>query len=276
MAELKEAKEKLAKLEEKYDKSKQNLAEKTREVRTLEKRIKDLEKELTLEKTLIEVKKILWAKIGQSITDQWQSIEAIHDQIELIKLAQFENQKARASLGNMPEIANRMIQVLNHRTGTQLAEMGIRNRTDTILLIKRVLTLRNYVQELDRKCQEMQTEVNEFIAKITTLHSRGLPSLVTSAGRLLSHEHYAKRVNNYATDQITASSSTPEETGPPSGQSLYDKLENLFFIEHEIKHLFEVPPNYCKYTEADEILVKIQRHQLPTQEWWMGMIQTLL
>jgi len=276
MAELKETKEKLAKLEEKYDKSKQNVAERIREIRALEKRIKELEKELTLDKTISEVKKILWAKIGQSITYQWQSIEAIHDQIELIKVAQFENMKARASLGNMPEIENRMIQVLNNRTSTQLVEMGIRNRTDTILLIKRVLTLRSYVQALDRKCQEMQAEVNEFVTKITALHSRGLPSLVTSAGKLLSHENYAKRVNNYATNQITASSSTPKETGPPSGQSLYDKLENLFFIEHKIKHLFEVPPNYYKYTEVDETLVKIQRHQLLTQEWWMGMIQTLL
>ena len=217
MAELKETKETLAKLEDKYDKSKQNVAERTREIRALEKRIKELEKELTLDNIISEVKKILWAKIGQSITDQWQSIEAIHDQIELIKLAQFENQKARESLGNMPEIANIMIQVLNNHTGTQLAAMGIRNRTDTILLIKRVFTLRGYVQALDRKCQEMHAEVNEFITKITTLHSRGLPSLVTSAGKLLSHENYAKRVNNYASNQITASSSAPKETGPPSG-----------------------------------------------------------
>ena len=106
----------------------------------------------------------------------------------------------------------------------------------------------------------MQTEVNEFIAKITALHNKGLPSLVTSVGRLLSHENYAKRVNNYATNQITASASSPEEAGPPSGQTLYEKLENLFFIEHEFKHLFETPPNYYKYTEVDDTLIKIQRH----------------
>lgn len=69
MAELKEAKEKLAKIEERYDKSKQDVAEKTREVKTLENRIKELEKELTLDRTLAEVKKSLWAEIGQSITD---------------------------------------------------------------------------------------------------------------------------------------------------------------------------------------------------------------
>ena len=102
IAELKEAKEKLSKIEVNYDKSKMVVAEKTREVMALEKRIKELEKELTLDKTLAEVKKILWANIGQSITDQWQLIETIHEQMELIGLAQFENQKARESLGNMP------------------------------------------------------------------------------------------------------------------------------------------------------------------------------
>jgi len=93
---------------------------------------------------------------------------------------------------------------------------------------------------------------------------------------LLSHEQYAKRVNNYASNQITSSSSISQETGPPSGRSLYDKLENLFYIEHEINHLFEVPPNYYKYTEADETLIKIQRLQLPTEDWWKGMVETLL
>jgi len=78
------------------------------------------------------------------------------------------------------------------------------------------------------------------------------------------------------TNQITTSSSTSEEAWPPSGQSLYDKMENLFYIDHEIKHLFEVPPNYYKYTEADETLDKIQRHQLPAEEWLTRMIQTLL
>lgn len=111
--------------------------------------------------------------------------------------------------------------------------------------------------------------------KIIALHNKGLPSLITSAGRLLSHENYARRVNNYATNQITSSASSPEGAGPPSGQDLYDKLEDLFFIEHEIKHLFEVPPNYYKYIEADETLIKMQRHQLPTEEWW-SMIETLL
>ena len=103
-------------------------------------------------------------------------------------------------------------------------------------------------------------EINAFTEKFTVLQQKGLPSLLTSNQRLLTHEQYARRVNTYVTNQITASSTASEDIVPPSRQSLYDKLENLFYIEHEITHLFEIQPNFYRYTEADEILVKLQRH----------------
>ena len=169
MTELKEAKEKLAKLEASYDKSKMTVAEKTREINTLDNKIKALEKELTLDKTIVEIKKILWAKIGQSITDRWQLIQTIHEQIELINIAQFETQRAKASLGNMPEQANKMIQFLNTHTKEQLAALDINSRIDTILTMKKVLTLRNLVQTLETKFQDMQAEINAFKQKFATL-----------------------------------------------------------------------------------------------------------
>jgi len=145
MAELKEAKEKLARIEVSYDKSKITVAEKTREVKALEKRIKELEKDLTLHKTLAEIKTILWTKIGQSITDQWQSIQTIHDQIELIGIAQFETQKARALLAKKLEQTNRLIHFLNTHTRDQLAALDIQDINNTILKVKKVLTMRNFV-----------------------------------------------------------------------------------------------------------------------------------
>ena len=78
----------------------------------------------------------------------------------------------------------------------------------------------------------------------------------------------------YIENQITASASTSQETGPPTGQSLYNKLEGLFFIESEVKHLFEIPPNFYRYTEADETLIKIRRHQMPKEDWLQAMLKS--
>ena len=122
----------------------------------------------------------------------------------------------------------------------------------------------------------MQTEVNRFMDKFAALQGRGLPSLLNSAGKLLSHEVYAKRVNTFAANQISQGSSSSQDTGPASGQSLYDRIENLFFIMNEINHLFETPPNFYKYTKADKTMDGILRQQLPTQDWWASMVQLLL
>lgn len=72
--EIKQAKEKLAELEAKYDKSKMTVAEQTREIKALKDRIKALEKEMNLEKNLAEIRNILWTRIDHSITRQWKSI----------------------------------------------------------------------------------------------------------------------------------------------------------------------------------------------------------
>jgi len=195
--------------------------------------------------------------------------------MELIDQAQVESQKARTTLGNMPEQADRMIHFLNNHTKEELAALSISSRTDVILTAKKVLTLRNFVQTVERKCQEMQAEVDDYKLKMGALQSKGLPSLLTGVGRLLTREQYATRMTNFIANQITASASTSEEAGPPLGQNLYNKLENLFYIDHEINHLFEVPPNFYRYTEADETLIKMRRHQLPKDDWWQFMLQVL-
>lgn len=161
-------------------------------------------------------------------------------------------------MGHKPEQANKLIHFLNTKTKEELAALDIRDRTGTILTIKRVLTMRTLMQNLERKSQDMQVEVNSFLEKFTVLQEKGLPSLVGSNQHLLRQPEYQIRLNKYATDQQNASSSsTPAEKTLPSGQSLYNSLENLFYIEHEVQHLFLVLPNFYKYTDADETLIKL-------------------
>jgi len=61
----------------------------------------------------------------------------------------------------------------------------------------------------------------------------------------------------------------------PTGKVLYDGLENLFYIEHEVKHLFTVQPNFTKYIEANEVYRKLIRMKIPNDEWWIDIIQIL-
>lgn len=184
-------------------------------------------------------------------------------------------QKPRTLLGHMPEQANRLIHFLNTKTSEELAALDIRDRIGTILTIKRVLTMRTLIQNLERRCQDMQVEIDSFIEKFAILHERGLPSPLGSNKCLLRQVDYTHRLNKHATDQANASSSTPVEKALPSGQTLYNNLENLFYIEHEVKHLFTVQPNLYRYRDVDETLRKLQRHKLSEEHWWQSMLEFL-
>jgi len=61
----------------------------------------------------------------------------------------------------------------------------------------------------------------------------------------------------------------------PIGKVLYDTLENIFFLEHEVNHLFVTKPKFAKYTEADEIYRRMLKVKLPEDEWWEKMTDLL-
>jgi len=76
-----------------------NVVEKTKEIKTLENKVRALEKYLSMHKPLAEIRGILWTNITQSLSDVWRSIQIIYEQIDLIKVAQVEIQKTKALLG---------------------------------------------------------------------------------------------------------------------------------------------------------------------------------
>ena len=87
VTELQSLKFQLSTLENKYDQSKMSVAEKTREIKKLEKLVKALEKDLTMERPVSELKEILWYNIIQSIKNIWSSIQIIYEQRDLVRLA---------------------------------------------------------------------------------------------------------------------------------------------------------------------------------------------
>lgn len=61
----------------------------------------------------------------------------------------------------------------------------------------------------------------------------------------------------------------------PTRKFLYNTFENLFFLQHEIKHLFITKLNFSKYTKANEIYRRLMNVKLPEVEWWESITNLL-
>jgi len=234
-------------------------------------RIKILEKDLTLQKPIGQTKEMLWANIIDSVNDIWPSIQLIFEQIELVKIVTKAIQKVREELGDKPEDANRLIHFLNNKNRYELHELNIEDRTEAILEIRKVLSKRNLMLNLEEKCHNMQVAIDRFMAKFQILREKGLPNPMVINYKLMSQLDYSDRLRKLAKEQ--ASSSAIKSL--PTGKVLYDTFENLFFLEHEVKHMFLNKPNFTKYTEANEIYRRMMNVKIPNAEWWQNITYSL-
>ncbi len=64
---------------------------------------------------------------------------------------------------------------------------------------------------------------------------------------------YNKKIREVSREQVITSSMKDM----PTGKVLYQTFENLFYLQHDVKHLFINKSTFAKYTEADEIYRKI-------------------
>ena len=129
------------------------------------------------------------------------------------------------------------------------------------------------MQNLEKRCQNIQEEINDFMEKFGILQRKVLPSPLFINDKLMRHIDYVDKLAQYADNRASSSASASAPKALPTGRVLYNSLENLFYVEHEIKHLFPVQPNFFKYTEADEIFKKLQRTRKPKEKWWIDMIE---
>lgn len=88
-------------------------------------------------------------------------------------------------------------------------------------------------------------------------------------------EEYIDKLDQYENNQASSSSSSSTPKELPTGRVPYDSLENLFYVEHELKQLFPIQPNSVKYTTVDNIFGKLQRTRIPRDGWWTDMTDIL-
>jgi len=109
------------------------------------------------------------------------------------------------------------------------------------------------------------------MAKFQILRDKSLPSPMVINDKLMTQLDYSDRLRRLAKEQASSSGTKSF----PTCKVLYDTLENLFFLEHELKHLFLTKPNFAKYTEADEIYRRMLKMRFPEAEWWEKMTDLL-
>ena len=85
------------------------------------------------------VKEMLWEEMTKSIKDIWPYIRAISDQKDLLEKAKEAIETISKEPEDMPEVSIEMIKFLNNKGNYELEELGINDKTITILEVKGLL-----------------------------------------------------------------------------------------------------------------------------------------
>ena len=117
---------------------------------------------------------MLWTNIINSINDIWPSIQVIFEQTELVKVATEAIQEVREELGDQPEDENWLVHLLNIKNRYELHELNIEDRIATILEIRKIISKRNLMLNLEEKCHNMQVAIDRFMAKFQILREKGM------------------------------------------------------------------------------------------------------
>jgi len=103
------------------------------------------------------------------------------------------------------------------------------------------------------------------------LNQRGLPGLVGPNDRVMSLEDYYENIYTIATN----TSKFAGIKGYVTGKAFIEALEFASNIKHEIKHLFINKPTLEKYSEVDEVYIKLINLSILNDEIWDELCDTI-
>jgi hypothetical protein len=204
-------------------------------------------------KTLAEVKENVWTNITKSINEIWPMIQIMFEQNELLQRSKQAIEKIRLELGDMPTQANEIIRFLNSKTREDLEELKIEDRIETILEVKRVLTKRGLMLQLEEKVQVMEQGVQKFFNKIDALPD------------------YKKKLSEVSKD----SSKFSGIQGRITGKAFMDALQLDISIQHEIRYIFLTKLTFTKYTDMDEVYRRLLKVTVPSHLRWEELYDLL-
>jgi hypothetical protein len=237
----------------------------------IRKELQQLRKQTMAGKTLAEVKELVWTDISKSINEIWPMVQIMFEQNELLERRKQAMEKIKTELGNMPTQANEIIRFLNSKTREELEELRIEDRTETILEVKRVLTKKGLMLQLEEKIQVMDQGVQRFFHKIDALQRKGLPGMKVINDKLMTLPDYKKRLTEISND----SSKFAGIQGSITGKAFMEALQLDMEIQHEIKHIFVIKPTFAKYTDMDEVYRRLLKVTVPSHIRWEKLCDLL-
>lgn len=92
----------------------------------------------------------------------------------------------KEELRDKPKEENQLIEFLNNKNRYQLDALEIQDRTTTILEIEKVLTKRNLMLNLEKRCQSIQADIDDFMLKYGILREKGLSSPLVINDKLMT------------------------------------------------------------------------------------------
>ena len=149
---------------------------------------------------MAHVKQQLWSNIIESVNDIWPSIQVIYEQKDLVKSTRESIQKIKEELGKKPEEALEIIKFLNSKNRQELEEIGINDRTETILEVRKVISKKNLMIQLEEKFQNMEVSITRFMMKFDVLRQKGLPNPLVIHEKLMKQDDYDKKMREVAKD----------------------------------------------------------------------------
>jgi hypothetical protein len=110
-------------------------------------------------KTLSKAKENIWMDICQLVSEICPLIQIMFEQYDLVQRAKHAIDRINGELGEMPTEANEIIKFLNSKSKEELEALQIKDRTETILEFKRVLTKRGLMLQLEERVYAMDVTI---------------------------------------------------------------------------------------------------------------------
>ena len=127
------------------------------------------------------------------------------------------------------------------------------------------------MKQLEEKFHNMDLAITRFMVKFEILRQKGLPNILVINDKLMKQEDYNKKIRDFSKEQVNKA----DWQGVPTGKVLHKRIEDLFYLQHEIKHLFVVKPTFVRYTEVDQNYRKLTKIKLPDEEIWQKLTDLL-